>query len=581
MSCNVPTIRQFYEDDEVTGVKSDYSPPSPLSDFASDGEDFSFSDDETYQVDEYEVFRPSDSFGSEEDAWFSHLAVQLAHAALTDNVAEKDAAMDAVVAEIAHVAVVSAVAESPPDEADLLPAMEAMTQQEVGAGEASTDEERPRGVGSRGAARRQQRIFEAECAASREEQVFDCVCGLLDASLSGAVGRVASASTEIGPPPFPPERAPSSANMAELAVVLKATPVLAPQVAQSGVSGDVRKTIVTVAVPPPAPETVVAPPTCMPIEPAEVARPLSRSSSRSSGKISRQAEPGEFDQPVKRMSKSGVAASAPALRAPSVEIVSTNHRSSSVSSRTPQQRTRSESRGEGHIRHHRQRRRSVFAPPMAPRSEPPAPPAPPPPSASKPPAVAQPLRRQLREARGEAQHTAFRMDLSDIASEQQTESGGPFRESSLVRGYEALGVEIHALDGGSDGWVATPSAPRTQSCLGASRPPVPSAMEMDLGLAPSGRLASPATKTRKKSGMEQSPQRAASLGTTRVTKSSRGGPPASSQLLSLPSLHSKASPVVLQPLSRGKAHSHRAQDPLMTFSLGSSKARWGSVSSVF
>lgn len=307
---------------------------------------------------------------------------------------------------------------------------------------------------------------------------------------------------------------------------------------------------------------------------------MSRSSSRSSAKVCRQAEPGEFDQPVMRLSKCSFTASAPALLGvPSSPPMATNPSRASASSRQAQHRTRSESRGEGHRRHprhhHHHHRRSVFAP-AAPSPEPPAPPTPPPPSASKPPPVTQPLRRQLREARrSEGQHAAFRMDLSDATGDQQKEPGVPFRESSLVRGYEALGVEIYALDSGNEPSGGTPSAPRTPSGPSALRPPAPSAMEMDLGLAPSGRLGSPAVKTRKPSGVEQSPPRSASLGTTRVMKSNRA------TSLSLPSLRSKVSPVVLQPFARGMANPHRVQDPLMTFSLGSSKARWGSVSAVF
>lgn len=61
---------------------------------------------------------------------------------------------------------------------------------------------------------------------------------------------------------------------------------------------------------------------------------------------------------------------------------------------------------------------------------------------------------------------AFRMDLSDAPSDTPTAPSAPSRASSLVKGYQALGVEMFCLDAGDNSLPASRPTPRGISSFG-------------------------------------------------------------------------------------------------------------------
>lgn len=547
MSCGLLALRHACEDSEFTRMAGSDSFLSPLSDFACDGpEELLAFDDEEYQVDDYGVPGPSGLFGSaeEEDIWYSDLAVRLARAALADDLEENDVAMDAVIYEIANAAVITAFVEEPPQR-EVAPEPAVVKPTEA---EAAAQTEPPRRPGQRGAARRQQRILAAELALDREKRISDCVHGLLNVSISNAVGHATASAAVLGPQPF-------AAVMAAPTVSLPHTRGRAKFVPPQAVSTQAQPSTTPRAKPI---HTLKAEPRG-PVE-AAIARPASRSFSALGG----MAEPGEFDRhrsSYKKRSKRGKTPSAPLLAVSLIagEVSANGTVVSSVTAmaeplhRKNSDRRRSSSRSGGVARQcegPKQHRR-----PQPPAVVPVSLSAPTPPAA--PPPVALPARRPS---------AFFCMDLADSSGEQ--------RESSLVRGYEALGVELYSLDGAS-GVPPTPSSHSVSAHRGA-----PSAMEMDLGACALTPFASPAF------AMEKALPRATSLGVLHVTKSMRGGQHTDSHrtiLLGLPPKNSGLLPALFPaPLHTSKAPSYlRASDPMMTFSLGSSKARWGSISSVF
>jgi len=190
---------------------------------------------------------------------------------------------------------------------------------------------------------------------------------------------------------------------------------------------------------------------------------------------------------------------------------------------------------------------------------------------------------------------AFRMDSSDRHDEA--------RESSLTRGYDALGVEFHSLDDGADGElqhfssstsnrvhpVAT-SVPQLslgtrserRAHVGQGHVPFAAAMEhgaLKVGLRGSAGSRSisasaisldlaedlcPAVQTAIRKPMSNS-HRSTSMGVVRVSKST-----------SLPAISSSKSSGLLPALPSKQ----RAADPF-AWSMGPSRNKWGSVGSVF
>lgn len=194
--------------------------------------------------------------------------------------------------------------------------------------------------------------------------------------------------------------------------------------------------------------------------------------------------------------------------------------------------------------------------------------------------------------------TAFRMDSNERQSDD-------IRESSLARGYDALGVELHNLDDGDDGELhhfASRNVQRIQPVSGgvsrislgakAERRVVnvgpghaPFAAAMELGAPKVGLRGCGASRSASASAMSldlnddlsssmsrkqvsHSQPRSTSMGVVRASKSR------TSQ--SLPSLSSKSAKL-LPVLATTK---HRASDPL-AWSMGASKSKWGGVGSVF
>jgi len=204
----------------------------------------------------------------------------------------------------------------------------------------------------------------------------------------------------------------------------------------------------------------------------------------------------------------------------------------------------------------------------------------------------------LRRTRRSVENFAtFRID----STERQPED---VRESSLARGYDALGVELHNLDDGDDEFqhCGSWSMLKTSHSMGGvprlsfgAKPErrvvnvgpghVPFAAAMEHGAPRVGLRGCSGSRSISASAMSldltddsstqmaarKQPPRSMSTGMVRISKSRTTSSP------TLPSLPSKSSKLLPAALSTTK---HRSSDPL-AWSMGTTRSRWGGAGSVF